>query len=486
MRRRLLTAMAVFFIPVAGVQASGVAPYLPINMSPILENEIERLAVIAGISNLTKPYNVATIFDALSRIQDSHPRLHARIEQSLERYSNTLAITHAKIEGAYSKEKVSIPNARGTTTDTNAKIDLRLQLQAADWLGFYLGAEAIGGSNDPREGEEVRPTGSILSLGVDWAQLDIGYRDYWLSPFQGSAQLLSTNAETMPSISLSNNRQIEFFGLGFNYQVFVAEMGRQNVLFNEQLSDRKKPLLSGFHLSVSPVSWWSFGATRMFQFGGGERPTKLKTLARAFVDPSGADNNASVDEESGNQIAAFSSRMHFDGAVPFSLSAELAGEDTGNGKKEQLGNTSLTVGLYIPYFFTETLSFTYEYADWQQGWYINNVYSEGYSTNGFVNGHWAAQVPLEREPPHPEGRRFRGHSHYMKVQWQTPSDHILSAVVRSSSHEDTTNVDYERGWQVDLDYSIPLREHILSAGLFAGEDNFGEDFWQLKVGMQWN
>ena len=36
------------------------------------------------------------------------------------------------------------------------------------------------------------PTGSMLSAGFEFAQLDVGYRDHWFSPFTDSAMLIST------------------------------------------------------------------------------------------------------------------------------------------------------------------------------------------------------------------------------------------------------------------------------------------------------
>ena len=47
-------------------------------------------------------------------------------------------------------------------------------MQPNDYLLLSGGAIAY-------EGRTV-PTGSMLSLGFNWAQLDIGYRDHWLSP----------------------------------------------------------------------------------------------------------------------------------------------------------------------------------------------------------------------------------------------------------------------------------------------------------------
>jgi hypothetical protein len=66
----------------------------------------------------------------------------------------------------------------------------------------------------------------MLSMVIDYAQLDIGYRDHWLSPFTDSSMLVSTEAPTMPSITLSNYRPIS--RLGISYQIFLADMSESS------------------------------------------------------------------------------------------------------------------------------------------------------------------------------------------------------------------------------------------------------------------
>ena len=451
------------------INATAVSPYLPINSNPILENEIERLAVLSGIPDLTKPYHLATVVQYLKKIKGSHPILHRRLDHALKPYLAPLSLSHAKLEFSHGDNTKVRPNDRGFTTKDQASLSLRASWQTTDWLGVYLGAEI---SN-----ELSQPSGSMLSMGTDWAQLDIGYKDYWLSPFQGSAQLLSTNAKTLPSVSLSNNLPITFYGKAFNYEFFLAQLSKQPTLYNEVYSNNKGPLLSGFHVSFQPTPWWTLGATRVFQFGGGKRNLNAKTIIKAFFDPRGADNDASVDEESGNQIASISSRIYFDGRLPFSFNLELAGEDTSNNKAYQLGNTAVTVGLYFPYFLADNISLTYEYANWQYGWYTNNVYQQGFTNEGNVLGHWAMQAQHDRKTSAP------GESHFLKTHWQTSWQHIVSVSIRMAEHQD---LQYDGSWDVDIDYSFPIKEHLFSVGAYFGRDDFGENFAELNISAQWN
>lgn len=454
------------------VFSKGVSPYLPINVSPLVENEVNRLATIAGISNLTRPYSLATIFESMEKIKVTHPRLYSRLKASLAPYTQSVSVTQFSVAVKTSQDSHPIANQRGITTDSSLNISFKTQWQADDWLGVYFGGD-LTQYKESNLDSQIQPTGSLIAVGTDWAQLDVGYKDIWLSPFQGSAQLLSTHAETLPSVSISNNQQLDTFGIKWNYNAFLAQTSRQLVQFRpDEFSDKDKPLIAGLHFSFQPTDWWSIGASRVFQFAGGDRPVSFGTLARAFFDPRGADNDASVDEESGNQIAAISSKINFDGELPFSFMIELGGEDTSNNKAYQLGNTSLTAGLYFPYFFSEKLSLNYEYSDWQTGWYSNNVYSEGYVNEGNVLGHWAMQ------PQRTLGTATPGSSHYLQTHWQLENYSVLSVEIKTSELE---SINYSDAWELTLDYSIPWKGHILTIGTYLGEDNFGERFSQVKV-----
>lgn len=473
--------------------AKGVSGYLPVKTNAILEQDIERLVVLANLPSLTKPYSLAAINQGLARIQKTHPVLHKRLALKLAYYNKRVAVTHASatlsaanVEGSapnksgqtlQSKQAIAKPNGRGASTQENAALSIRSHAKVTDWLMLSAGAEVSD--------EQQQATGSLVSLGFSWAQLDVGFKEYWLSPFNGSAQLLSTQAQTLPSVSLSNHLPITFLGMGFNYDVSLAQLSRQPVLYQGQYSDTKKPLVASVHFAWQPVPWWSLGATRNFQFGGGERPTSFKTILRAFIDPRGADNDASVDEESGNQIASIVSRMHFDGAMPFSLSVELAGEDTANNKDYQLGNPALTAGLFFPLFFSDNVAFTYEYSDWDNAWYVNNVYAEGYSNKGAVLGHWAMQ------DQHLAGTATPGSSHFIHSQWYTPWRHIVDVSLRTSEHDGTyalglSRVKYQQAWNMALDYNVPKAALTYAAGALLGKDAFGQNYAQFKVSVLWN
>lgn len=451
--------------------ASGVAPYLPIQSSPALDNEIERLASVANMPNLTKPYNIATIYHYMDEISDTHPRLYKRLSKALKSYEKTWGLTYKKLTVSANENTHAKPNNDGVDTDQNYQTIIRGQWQVADWFGIYAGGNITK--------DEKQLTGSTLSIGTSWAQLDIGYKEHWFGPFNGSGQLISNNAQTMPSVSLSNNLPINIYGHNVNYELFLAQMSTQPVLFEGSFSNTNNPYLAGVHVSFQPTPWWTLGANRMFQFSGGERPIDAGRVIDAFFDPRGTDNTADLDDQSGNQIASITSKINFDTHIPVTLSVEYAGEDTANSIEGQLGNSALITGIYLPYLFGDALSINYEYSNWQDKWYTNSIYGDGYVNENYVVGHWALQ------PQRENGTATEGTSHYLNGVWQTHNNHVLSATVRTSTNEDTTEQEYKDTWEVNINYTMPFYRKALSLELYTGRDFLGEDYTQVGLSLQW-
>src|SRR5262249_53626347 len=156
----------------------------------------------------------------------------------------------------------------------------------------------------------------------DWAQLDIGYRDHWFSPFAQHAMLISTQAKTLPSVTLSNYAPLT--PLGLHYQVFFADMEHTDRIRISSGFTSGNPGLAGLHLAIEPAPGWSLAANRLAQFGGGERAKSFQDFLNALIDPEEFDErgNVSIDDEFGNQAAAWTSQFIFPGSVPFTTYLE--------------------------------------------------------------------------------------------------------------------------------------------------------------------
>jgi hypothetical protein len=80
--------------------ASGVSPYLPLNLSPEIERKVERVLVLGGQPVLTRPISVDKVLRALPRARRLDRELCAEVEHYLDRYFRHAAVTHASVEAA--------------------------------------------------------------------------------------------------------------------------------------------------------------------------------------------------------------------------------------------------------------------------------------------------------------------------------------------------------------------------------------------------
>jgi hypothetical protein len=450
--------------------ADGVSSYLPLNLEPEMERQIERVLILADEPILKRPFSVALVEYALPQACMVDKPLCAKVKRYLQRYSRDYAVTHAGATGAvtHDRDGGAVPNAHGLPVDSRWELSAQGYVQPNDYVLLSGGAIA-------HEGRTV-PTGSMLSLGFNWAQLDIGYRDHWLSPATDSSMLLSTEAPTMPSVTLSNYEPLTRFG--FQYEFFAALMSRNHILYQEQESIGK-PHLFGAQLSMEPFSGWSLGVNRLLQYGGGSGlPDNARFLLRDFFKPSGLSQNQ------GNQQASYVSRFIFPGKTPFAVYFQYAGEDTSNGGSYLLGSASLTAGIDIPrlgrYF-----DVTYEISEWQNIWYVHSIFLDGMSNDGLVLGNWGAD---QRNFGDGVGAR----SQMLRVGWEPPFGGYLEERIRTLSNQTYYGGDlrafspavgafpYRRYYDFSVRYSRPWKGLTIGGEAFGGRDVYGKSFTRLS------
>ena len=85
------------------------------------------------------------------------------------------------------------------TSDSSYEITGAVFWQPSDYLLVSGGVQAYDG--------DTTPTGTMLSYGREFLQIDIGYRDHWLSPMSESAMLLSTEAASSRLLSRTAQRE---------------------------------------------------------------------------------------------------------------------------------------------------------------------------------------------------------------------------------------------------------------------------------------
>src|SRR5579863_393914 len=362
---RRSAAMLLCLLSPGVLCARGVTPYLPLNLDPELEREVERVMVLGGKPVMTRPIAAAAVLDALPKACAVDPVLCGRVRRALKRYMQETGLEFASAElAATNGAKVAMPNQHGQTEQSPWQLAAAGYIQPSDYLLVNLG----GVGYDGRE----TATGSFISLGFDWAQLDIGYRDHWWSPMTDSSMLISTEAPTMPSITLSNYDPLT--RLGWQYEVFLARMSYTDQIELANTGDLTHgyPKFAGARLGIHPGdAGWALSATRVIIYGGGAaRGQSAWNVLEAFCDPTKAQTTGfGRVEVSGKQEASITSRFVYPGRVPFSIYFEYSGNDSAAGNHLSFSKTDLSVGLEFPRLGPFDL--TYEFSEWQPSWYVH-------------------------------------------------------------------------------------------------------------------
>lgn len=457
--------------------ARGASPYLPLNLSPEIERQIERVLILADKPITSRPIATATVLDALPAACRIDRGLCNSVRRYLDRYMRKIGVAHASAELAATDGAVTaLPNRHGMSSDSAWQASAQGYWQPNDYIILSLGGVA--------DEDDAVATGSLLSVGFDYAQLDVGYRDHWFSPFTDSSMVISTQARTLPSVTLSNYRP--FTGLGVRYEVFLAEMERsQRILFESQPA-AGRPRLAGLRFSIEPTPGWSLSANRMMQFGGGPRGGRSFTdFIDALIKPHQNDNRSdslSAESEFGNQVAALTSRFIFPARTPFSVYLEYAGEDSSYEGNYRLGNSALSIGITFPRLWRR-FDLTYETSEWQNGWYTHGIYLDGLTNEGSVLGHWGADARVFEDG-------VGAQTHMLRLGWEPNFGGLVQLRARTVANENYDRFDYQRGYDVALSYTRALRGFSAGAEVVAGRDVFGESFSRVagfvRFGNEWS
>ena len=442
--------------------ARGVTPYLPLNLAPEIERKIERVLILGEQPLLTRPIAAATVLDALPRACERDAALCEDVRRYLTSLTRTAGISHASLSiGGGTGTDTPLPNRHGLSSQSGYEAAAAVYWQPSDRFLVTAGALAYEG--------DTTPTGTVASIGGQYLQIDVGYRDRWWSPSQDNAMLLSTQAATMPSVSVAN--YTPFTRVKLRYEAFLAKSSESaNIAFGAGTT-AGKPRLAGLHLSIEPLAGWSIGVSRIMQYGGGDREDSLHELFNAFFNPAERDNTGPTSSgDFGNQAASFTSQFILGDPLPMTVYFEYAGEDTSRSSNLRLGNAALSAGISFPKL-AANLSATLEFTEWQNAWYVHTIYRDGLRNEGHVLGHWGADW---RVPDDGVGAR----SMFARVTWE-PKFGTLEASYRQLDNEEYGVAAYETATQIDARYSRPWDQVFVGAELTLGRDVFGDSYSRL-------
>jgi len=99
-------------------RANGATPYLPLNLSPEIERQVERVLVLGGRAQLTRPIPIATVLEAMPQACQRDRVLCRRVRHYLNGYFGKIGVTEASVEvAAASHSTATVPNERGQRLD---------------------------------------------------------------------------------------------------------------------------------------------------------------------------------------------------------------------------------------------------------------------------------------------------------------------------------------------------------------------------------
>lgn len=460
-------------------RASGASPYLPLNLSPGIERKIERVLILGGQPVLTRPVPVDKVMLALPKARRLDRALCAEVERYLDRYFRSAGITHASAEVAAAKHSTTtLPNERGERADSPWDVSAAAFYRPGDYLLLTAGGVGYGGTDS-----RFNPAGTMASLGDEYVQLDAGYRDHWLSPLSDSSMLLSTEAPTLPSVTLSNQRPIG--GLGLEYEFFLARMSYTNQIVWRNALTAGYPRLFGMHVGIQPVDGWAISGNGTWQFGGGARPGSLGGLFKSLFNrtalptSTGAPN---ADSRFANRQVSITSAYTFPAPQPFVAYVEYAARDTLHGNRFRFRDAALSGGVHFPQFF-KRFDLTVEAAEWQDSWYTDYVWLEGMTVNGYVTGDWGADWRTF-------GDAVGAQTEMAQLGWALQSGDEINLRYRTLQNQGYQGysaflgfpaVDYRRASMLTAEYAQPRDGYTRGLSLDLGRDVYGKSFARLAA-----
>jgi hypothetical protein len=468
--------------------ALGVTPYLPLNLDPDVESQVERVLILGDEPVMTRPIPAALVLDALPKACKVDRPLCESVRRYLDRYMHGTGVEFTSVSAAVTSgsSNTVLPNEHGEKAQSPYEVAGAAYLQPNSYMLLNVGGVAYQG--------RATPTGTMLSLGFDWAQLDIGWRDHWWSPMTDSAMLISTEAPTMPSITLSNYRPLT--RLGFQYETFIARMSESDRIELPLASTtaipqftRGYPKIGGLRVGIEPVSGWALSAQRVVIWGGGAAGGQSFTdILKALVKPgqaqtTGFGNDAGVI---GKQEASVTSRFIFPGRVPFSVYFEYAGNDTLAGHSPLIGKPDISAGIDFPRI--GPFSLTYELDSWAPTWYVHSAstvqtgYLDGIANYGDNIGNWFGDQRV-LATPNSIADQVGGQSNMLRLGWEPSFGGLMQLQLRALANEGDTlfaTYPYKNEYLESLSYSYPWKGYSVGAELDAGRDVFGERYFRLE------
>ena len=354
------------------------ARIFPLDISPEIERKIERVLILADHRSLKRPIAAATVLDALPRACERDAALCEDVRRYLASLTRTAGISYASLTaGGGSGADTPLPNRHGMSSQSNYEAAIAAYWQPGDFFLMTGGVLAYEG--------EATPTGTVASIGRDFAQIDIGYRDHWWSPAHDNAMLLSTQAATMPSVTISNYRPFTTREAALR----SVHRAHERVLEHRVRAPARPRQPAARRLASVDRALPRLVARRRPDHAVRRRRTRrLVRRPPRCVLQSGRPRQ----HRERPRTSAIRSRR----SRRSSWSANRCRSPSTSSTPARTPRRSATSGSATPPFPPASPSrssargsrATFEISEWQNGWYVHHIYRDGLRHEGHVLGHW--------------------------------------------------------------------------------------------------
>jgi hypothetical protein len=259
----------------------------------------------------------------------------------------------------------------------------------------------VTGVDNPADGEDVRPDGSLIALELGNISIAASTMDRWWGPGWDGSQILSNNARPIPSLTIDRNRTDAFktkwlSWLGpWDFSFIAGQMEEERVVPNARFL--------GFRFAFKPHHSLEIGLSRTAIWCGDDRPCDFDTfldIVFARTNPDDDDPNV-IENNPANQVAAVDFRwtnLWF--GTPLTFYAIGTAEDEAGGFPSRymvqggLEGSGYIRNRWSYRWFAEVASNSCNALDSPVGFncaYNHITYETGYRYRGRVIGHGAEE-----------------------------------------------------------------------------------------------
>ncbi|MBN2068134.1 MAG: capsule assembly Wzi family protein [Opitutales bacterium] len=336
---------------------------------------------------MTWPYNWGDLYYNLQGIDVTHTEYDFLVEPLLQRVSEESRLGYRQLQAFMYAGSESQPFR---SFYSRQREEFEAGIQASSMGKYHIFNFRGTYAANATDGRDFRLDGSYVGLALGNWTFSLDQIDRWWGPGWEGSLILSNNARPFPAISLTRNVSYPFdlpvlkwFG-NWTFSSFMGQLDDERAIPNAYFW--------GMRAEVQPFDALSLGFSRTAQWGGDGRPSGLGTFLDVLTGRDNIDENLSLAEEPGNQLAGFDWRLKPLKSIPLATYGQMIGEDGGGIMPTKYmflgGLETWGANFVLP---NSTWRLHVEYADTAARYHItsgpDDVYGAAYNHHTYKTGY---------------------------------------------------------------------------------------------------